>query len=248
MTDIVIPLSKQSQSNNIELRVALRSIQKYAKNLGNIFIYTEAELPWLRGVTVVKHGDPIPNNKDANLINKIKAASQNPDINDRFMFWSDDQLLTGELDLDAAPVIANGRGLTWFEQQRKNPNNTKWYHRMYNTLKYIEDTTGRRLDWNYDSHAPQPYTKTGCKEVFYNVPYNELPGFCINTIYYGMLGQPYNVQQQEVKVTFQGENMKIIPKKFKTYVGYDNNCWMHGMLYFFLGMFFTPSKYQGDMD
>jgi hypothetical protein len=83
----------------MELRLALRSIDKYAKNAGNIWLYTEADLKDFQNINVVKMGDPVKNNKDANLINKIKAAADNPDISEHFMFWSDDQVLMDTLDL-----------------------------------------------------------------------------------------------------------------------------------------------------
>ena len=239
MTDIVIPLSKQSTSDNLELRLALRSIQKYAKNTGNIWIYTEAQLPWLRNAHIIRQGDPITNNKDANLINKILAASRNPDINERFMFWSDDQVLTAQLDLDNAPIVMNCRGFDYFQR----PSGNKWYTRMKNTMQFIKDNTGQYLNYNYDSHVPQPYTKSEAS-IFEEVPYMRLPGFCINTIYYGMLRKPFTKTQDEVKVTFEGNNSGMIPSRLKTYIGYDTTCWQNGIGYFLTGYFFTPSKYQ----
>lgn len=49
------------------------------------------------------------------------------------MFWSDDQLLTGPLDLDKAPVVYNIRSMPQFAGA---PN--KWYNRMEHTLNYVK--------------------------------------------------------------------------------------------------------------
>lgn len=154
------------------------------------------------------------------------------------MFWSDDQLLTGPLDLDNAPVVYNVRSMSQFAGA---PN--KWYNRMEHTLNYVKEHTGHELKHNYDAHTPQPYTKSKVIEVFESVPYKEQPGFCINTIYYGMLGVPPTAEQTSVKHTFEKGSMAI-PAKMLTYAGYDDASWMRGGAYFFLGMFFDLSKYE----
>ena len=78
-------------------------------------------------------GDPVRDLKDTNLINKVLAAAHNKDVAERFMFWSDDQLLTGPLDLDKAPVVYNIRSMPQFAG---TPN--KWYTRMEHTLNYVK--------------------------------------------------------------------------------------------------------------
>lgn len=240
MTDIVIPLSKESPDNNLQLRLAIRSIAKYAKNLGNIHIYSAAKLPWLKDINIVPMEDPVKDCKDVNLINKIKAAANNPDVADRFMFWSDDQLLTAELDLDKAPVVANERGLNWFLQNKAT---NKWYVRMLNTMQYVKKEAGLTLNWNYDSHVPQPYRKDAVLDIFSRVPYTVQPGFCINTIYYGMLRQPYTKQQREVKVNFEGKSLSI-PTHMKLYAGHDPQCWKLGAAAFFTGFFYDKCRFE----
>ena len=240
MTDIVIPLSKESPDNNLQLLVALRSIERYAKNLGTIHIYSAIALPFLKDVNVVPMGDPVPDCKDVNLINKVKAAAENPDVADRFIFWSDDQILTEELDLDKAPVVANERGLDWFLQNKAS---NKWYVRMLNTMQQVKKETGLHLKWNYDSHVPMPYRKDAVLDVFSRVPYTVQPGFCINTIYYGMLRQPYTKMQKDVKVNFEGKSV-VIPRHMKLYAGHDPQCWRTGANLFFIGMFYNKSRFE----
>lgn len=244
MTDIVIPLSKESPTNNLQLITALRSIERYATNLGTIHIYSAIDLPFLKDVNVVKMGDPCPNCKDVNLINKVRAAAQNKEVADRFMFWSDDQLLTSPLDLDKAPVVVNIRGYDWFKSHKGQ---NKWYLRMLNTLEYVKKETGQKLMWNFDSHVPQPYKKDEVLDIFSRVPYTELPGFCINTIYYGMLHYPYDKMQQEVKYTFEQGMDVIIPRKLKLYAGHDSQMWQRVAMFFFLGMFYDPCKWEKEV-
>lgn len=237
--DIVIPLSKQSRHQNMELRLALRSIDKYAKNVGNIWIYTEADLSDFQNINIVKMGDPIKDNKDANLINKIKAAAENPDVSEHFMFWSDDQILMDHLDLEQAPVVYNMRTTKALMNQEL----TKWRKRLLNTMNYVQKQTGNKMRYNYDSHTPQPYTKQNARYVFSTVPYMKQPGFCINTIYYGMLGQPGNTSQESVKFTVEGP-LQGIPKTRFTYFGYDDQGFNTGVNCFLIGYLFDKCKYQ----
>lgn len=220
--------------------MAIRSIARYARNLGTIHIYSAASLPWLKDVNVVPMGDPVKDLKDVNLINKVIAAAKSSDVADRFLFWSDDQLLTSELDLDKAPVVSNERGLDWFLQ---NKGQNKWYFRMLNTMQYVKKETGLKLEWNYDSHVPQPYKKDEVLDIFSRVPYTVQPGFCINTIYYGMLRQPPVKTQREVKVNFEGGDVKI-PVSMKLYSGHDPKTWHNGISCFFIGMFYDKCKFE----
>lgn len=244
MTDIMIPLSKESKTHNLQLRIALRSIAKYAKNLGKIYIYSALPLPWVKEAEVIVMGDPCVNCKDVNLIDKVLKHASNKEANERFMFWSDDQVLMKELDLDAAPVVMNNRGWDFFCDPKNKGN--KWYQRMANTLKHVKKETGMQLAWNYDSHVPQPYRKQDALDIFKSVPYKELPGFCINTIYYGMLRQPYEKSQQEVKHNFEKDPI-VIPKTMKIYAGYNDTAWNAGLGFFLIGYFYEPCKYEANV-
>lgn len=237
MTDIVIPLSTESRFNNLQLRIALRSIQKYATNLGNIHIITAAPLKQLKDVNIIYQQDTEKNLKDVNLINKIRTAAASPDVRQNFIFWSDDQLLTAPLDLDKAPIVSNNRAKADIKGE------TKWQKRLLNTLQYVEKVTGKQLPYNYDSHVPQPYNKTDVSKVFSTLNYTQQPGFCINTIYYGLLQKQPTANQSNVKHTFQG-GFNRVPKEMLLYAGYDDKSFAAGISHFFLGMFYNKSKYE----
>ena len=236
--DIFFPLSKQSKFQNLELRLALRSIDRYAKNVGNIWVYTEANLSSFKNINVVKMGDPIKDNKDANLINKIRACANNPDVSENFMFWSDDQVLMQELDLEKAPVVYNRRDVDALNNSQK----TRWRNRLKHIIEYVAHH-GNRAIYNYDEHTPQPYRKSDVQYVFSQVPYTKQPGFCVNTIYYGMLNRPGDAPQQDVKYTVEGET-KVLPGKRYMYMGYDTAGFATGVNCFLLGYFFDKCKYQ----
>lgn len=239
MTDIVIPLSNESPFNNLQLKIALRSIAKNASNLGKIHIVTDVQLPWLQNVNIIRCGDPEKHCKDVNLINKIKKAAQSDEVSERFMFWSDDQFLTDKLDLDKAPVVGNSRTI----EQLRGRTKSKWQERLLHTMRYVEEQTGVPMQNNFDSHVPQPYKKADVNFVFNTVPYTVKPGFCINTIYYGMLRQPQTAKQEFTKSTFE-RGFNGIPVKLMLYSGVDDQSFSKGMAHFFTGLFYEPCCFQ----
>lgn len=241
LVDIVIPLSTQSNSDNLQLRLALRSIHRYAMNLGNIFIYTTAQLPWIEGVTIVNFQDSVKDNKDANLFNKLLAAANNPDIRQNFIFWSDDQVLTDYVSLDCVPIVCNNRGYSYFDDTKKL---SKWQERMKNTLQVVKSITQKQLPYNYDAHTPQPYKKSKVIQIFSKLDYNKLPGLCINTAYYG-LQEVDAVGQANVKHTLEGAKQPLkIPSQMKLYLGYNQGAWKCGLSMFLLGFFYQSCPYQ----
>lgn len=241
LVDVVIPLSVESRSDNLQLRLALRSIHRYAKSLGNIFIYTKAQLPWVQNVTVIPFEDTQKENKDANLFNKLYAAANNPDIRQNFIFWSDDQVLTDYLDLNEAPVVYNNRNKQYFGKCTKI---SKWQQRMLHTFDTVKQITGQDMKCNFDAHTPQPYSKSKVLQIFPKLNYNKLPGLCINTAYYGLQENIQTVSQRDVKHTIEGAGTHGIPSKMLLYLGYNQQSWRSGLAMFLLGFFYQACPYQ----
>ena len=133
MVDILIPLGSGSISNNDELKLALRSIDKYT-DVNRVFIITTEIIPWLTNVNIVRVPDMYTNNKDKNLITKIvRTLEEYPDIDD-FAFWTDDNIVTKPLKLAELPNVYNTRGLSYFKAIKDR---SKWQNRLYNTLTIL---------------------------------------------------------------------------------------------------------------
>ena len=242
MVDIVIPLKAQSNVDHLQLKLALRSIAQNASNAGHVYVITAAPLKWANPehVTVVPCQDKYKGVKDANIIQKLLTAARLPELSQKFMFWSDDQLLTGKLDLQKAPVVSNPRSREHFEDGAASNN---WYRDMLHTFDYVQEQTGLKLPHNFQAHTPQPYKKQDTLAVFQNIPYTDTPGFGVNTVYYGMLRQPPQITQTKVKSTWQGGRTGI-PQRLPLYTGYDEKSWLKGMGYFFSGLFFRKCRYE----
>ena len=78
--DIVIPLSQGSKHNNWELRMALRSIERYSSFCGKVFVITDVPPAWLQNVEIILQSDAHKHNKDANIIEKLLTAASSAKI------------------------------------------------------------------------------------------------------------------------------------------------------------------------
>lgn len=99
MVDLIIPLGNGSKSKNDELRLFLRSLEKYGRGIRNVIVVASDPPEWLTGVKVIQMDDPLKHNKDGNIIRKILAAISSDDITPEFAWSSDDCVLLSVFDL-----------------------------------------------------------------------------------------------------------------------------------------------------
>jgi len=179
--DVVYPLSKGTKWDDNELRYSLRSLEAYAGNLGQVFVVGHKP-NWLTGVTHIPMEDANRRNKDANIINKVRAAIA-AGASERFIFASDDQLLLAPTDLATLPAT--------FGRHVKN-GASKWWRRMQHTCKYL--TSKGLPSVYYDTHLFQPHSAVEFERIVSEAPYNKGLGFCINTLvlnsYVGLVAKP----------------------------------------------------------
>lgn len=236
--DVVFTLAgAASDTDNEELRLALRSIDMYAENVGNIWVITDNVPKWLTGVNIIPVSDTYTNNKDANLITKLLAACDTPDVSDRFIYWSDDQVLCKKLDLSKHTPIYNPRSINGFP-----PSGKKWVRRMRNTMDYIH-AHGGDCSVNWDSHVPQPIDKNRFSVLVRNTPFTDIPGFCINTLYFGLKGENAINRQDMFKNTYESDKVGTVQFD-KTFIGYNDSGYDNGVREALLYKFQDPCKYE----
>lgn len=221
--DIVFTLAgADSSTDNEELRIALRSIDKHIKCLGNVYIVTEKLPDWVDNVHMIYARDVYTNNKDANLISKLLKASESSEVSDRFIYWSDDQVVTSDISLKTVVPVYNNRGINHFLNST-----SRWGKRMLNTLELVR-RNGGNASCNWDSHVPQPVDKHRFIDVMSRMPYTTLPGVCINTAYFGSIYEPPLIAQDSVKQTFEAAISG--PIEFtKPYIGYNDKGYYSGL-------------------
>ncbi|MBE6366330.1 MAG: hypothetical protein E7052_00255 [Lentisphaerae bacterium] len=214
--DIVIPLGSTSKYANFELRMALRSIHKYGRHCRNIYLVGSDIPTWVRNCRIIEYPDHHRHNKDANLIDKLLAAAQLPDLSRKFIFWSDDQVALHRFSAVALQPAYNRRSAAAFDRQRI------WHRRMKNTLEYLQKH-GCSIKYNWDSHLPQIMDKELFCRIMSQVNYTAEPGFCINTLYFGLLNTPPVVEQSQIKKTIErGEFLTALPGD-KLFLGYNDS-------------------------
>ena len=235
--DIVIPLAT-GIGENLELKYALRSIDKNLSGYNRIFIVSDVLPSWAQGVQLIKAKDNHLHNKDANIIDKVKkACTEIKDLSDVFLFWSDDQALLKPCKCsEITPVYST---LT--------PDLTEdstWRRRLRNTIEYL--TKQNKSGTHWDSHVPQPYSKKLFIQVMDQVPYQTEPGFAINTLFFNYIGEKPIVQKDTVKCTVEE---KVDDLKFHEqvesarWIGYNDTGWKQCVKTFFERVF-TKSKYE----
>lgn len=177
--DVVFKLGLRGNIGDYdELRYALRSIETYFKDLGNVIIVGNKP-HWAVNVIHIPAEDPYKHNKDANLINKMILACLHPETSDRFLNFSDDFYLMRPCDVSSfeIPLMANHH-LQFNPNQRLN----RWQKRLQRTVKELR-ARSFRADC-YEGHVPYLLDKKKYPAAVFRYDYGEGDGLCGNTLYF----------------------------------------------------------------
>lgn len=174
---IIIPLGCGSTYHNDELRLLLRSIERNALDLGEVYLVTDCCPEWVdrKALAVVPMSDKFSGNKDACLHRKTLACIQAFGIG-RFCWCADDNLLCKPMNLAGIPVLHNHRDTGRFY----NPPLTKWQNRARNTLEWAKGR-GVELGHHFECHCPQVFDGQALLEGMKGVDYVSQPGLTIYT-------------------------------------------------------------------
>ena len=237
--DIVIPLGSESFSNNLELRLALRSINRFAAGAGNIWIVGETIPHWLQNIRHLPIPDKHRHNKDANIIDKLSAAVNEKDLTSRFVFWSDDQAALHRFIVKNMVPVFNRRKRKDFTRERM------WHRRMRNTFDFLQQNN-INLNWNWDSHVPQIMEKSLFKKLMESVDYQKPPGYCVNTLYFGLARTPPRLEQSRIKTTCEAEqNYPFLPAE-RLFLGYNDAACRGNLLQLLMQYLPQRSIYEKD--
>lgn len=150
--DAVFLLGTGSKHDNLELQFALRSLERNAPWIRNVYVVGEdpgflsSEVRYIRAHDIYQHC------ADANLIHKVTKACRASDLSQTFLVCSDDQLLlkpTYSL-LDFRPMYTHEWNPDLEVQFHKSP----WHRKLYRTLLRF-GKTGRA----FEPHVWSPVDK-----------------------------------------------------------------------------------------
>ena len=235
-TDIVIPLGGGSPFCNEELRFALRSAEKFVKDLHTVWIMSDCAPDWLQNVRILPVPDRHRRNKDANLFDKLIFASKMPEAAELLIWMCDDNAFLAPFDAEKAQYIFNPRGKEYFMKNQGN----RWHQRMANTFRYLEER-GIKLPYNFEPHVPTVYRKEEL-QVLNGIDYAKEPGFCVNMLLYGLLGRRGQLPQSVVKAHAETRDAKV-DFTGKLFAGY-NDAGFPAMLERFVELFPEKSKFE----
>lgn len=104
--DILYIIGNGSECDNFELRCSLRSVEKYGKNVGKIYVVGYCP-DWLSdNVIKIPHEDTIGKRKEVNILSALLYAIDHSDIGEEFLISSDDHYLLKPVDFDNYPFYA----------------------------------------------------------------------------------------------------------------------------------------------
>ncbi|MBO7733082.1 MAG: hypothetical protein J6S67_11030 [Methanobrevibacter sp.] len=161
--DILYILGYGSTMYDWEIRLSLRTLDKYATNVDRVFIV--GKLPaFVKDVIHIPCGDPYqPSN---NHFLKVFAAIDG-NISENFLLMNDDFYMMRPFDVEKYPYYVRGK-----MELIENPSR---YQKMLNrTLTYLQDK-GHKTVWHYGCHCPIIYNKTNflqLKPIFEKVKYD----------------------------------------------------------------------------
>jgi hypothetical protein len=146
--DILLPLGPGSQVGNLEIRMALRSIEQHAVGLCRVVIV--GAIPDFLRETDRLQLVPLPEfrcNKASRIALKVHWAFEHLSLTDRVAFWNDDYLMLRDFDIRGIPNYCHGE--LW------RTNRSHW-HRLLNHTADVLQAAGCSVR-HYDIHVPILY-------------------------------------------------------------------------------------------
>jgi hypothetical protein len=170
-----IPLLSDSRNDYLDLRYALRGLEKF---VAPEKVYLIGGKPgWIKGVKWIQYKDSTDSKfREKNIFDKLCACPA-----DEFLYFSDDNYL-----MQPWVELRPYDGLI-LNKMYNLPRGSIYRNTIANTLRY-----GHKA-FNYDTHAPW----TVNKEILYKLkrmPWGQNFGFCLKTLYAqvaGITGTPY---------------------------------------------------------
>lgn len=244
MIDVVYALGGGSRWNDNELRYSLRSIVANFRDLGRVYVVGQKP-DWLAGVVHLPADDPLPRNKDGNIIRKVLLACQTPSLSDDFVRLSDDQLLLRPLAFaEMRPYFLAQPSA---EKCRGHSSN-HWQQRLRRTCELL---AGRNLTtFNYDAHIPLPINKHKFIEVMEGCDFENDVGYTINTLYFNSVGLAAHFPLLRRKAVFENPcgDARVIRRRMagKDYLGYNDRGLTDELKSVLEELFPNPAPFEAD--
>jgi hypothetical protein len=173
---VVYPLGTGSRLKDFEIRMSLRSIEKYLTGVKDVWIVGQCP-PWLQNVNHIPFQDThaVP---DRNIMEKLKKACEHPEITEDFIMFNDDHFLLQPFDAPTFPYY-HRNGLDEYVKRRGLDG---YGRRSNNTLKRLQEL--RLPIQHFDVHTPIIYNKASFLEHVTGADWHKKQdGYIIKSLY-----------------------------------------------------------------
>lgn len=179
--DLVYILGKESGWLNNEIRYSLRSVEKFLKNYGNVFVF--GECPHFLDTSRIIH---VPNtdtsrDKALNIKSKLVAICSHADVSEDFMLFNDDYFLMSDIDASNYPYLYKCE-----LEHSATINRTIYREHVLSTIAVLKE---RGLPTrNFDTHKPIIYNKEKLMSVIFQYPWDKKFNYVMRSLYCNTLG------------------------------------------------------------
>lgn len=205
MIDIVYLLGSGSLLKDLEIRMSLRSAEKYLTNYDKVYV-VGGKPDWLLTEHIPADDDKtkVP---DYNMMAKMKLACESPSISEDFLLFHDDHFLNGPFDAVTFPYFYSGMLDTYVKTRGLDG----YGRRANNTLQHLI-TNNLPLKY-FDTHTPIRINKALFLKYVANLDWSKKDGYIIKSLYANALKEE-GVEEEDRKIN-QPPQPKI--KVFSSY-------------------------------
>lgn len=234
MIDIVIPLADKTKNNHFELKIALRSMDKFLIETKDVYLIGNCP-DWAQNITHIPQKDhPDIKFKERNIFNKITTACNIEDITPHFLFMNDDHFLLQHFSAPEFPYYHRGE---LYETMKKNKGD---YRRTCNhSRRILLNQNLSTLD--ADTHCPIVYDKEKFLTTFESIDWQKPWGFAIKSLYCNLnnIEMEYYPDCKMHKASYEQMKQKTHGRKF-----FSTGMITEDMTRFLLELYPKKSKYE----
>ncbi|MFW5831564.1 MAG: hypothetical protein ACOCVA_04885 [Prolixibacteraceae bacterium] len=242
--DVVYVLGTGSAWKNNEIRFSLRSIQKNLKGYRNVFIV--GELPgFLKNVIHIPAKDIFEpgKNADGNIITKVLAACNHPDLSDDFLFINDDHLVIKPINVENVPPLHKG-DMTTFPPKYWKLNH--WRGRLERTMKILQKRGLSTL--HFDCHTPILFNKHRFPEIVKQFDYQNDIGYTMKSLYGNVEYPDGPFLTDQKKTVFKNYSLEDLKTRLSapTFMSFNDDGLNKPLKWWLISNFPSKSKYENN--
>lgn len=198
--DILYVIGKGSKKNNLELRMSLRSIEKYGRNIDNVIV---AGFPpeWLSDNVIVFSIEDRYGYKHQNILSCIEECVNQGLVKGEFLYSSDDHFYCKETDFDNYPYYIKG-------ELRHSANRTDPFYQYHKSLfdTRLLCTKHKLPAYNYSQHCNTHMHADVIRDIrdiiheSYSLPYGVEPTSLIMNAWQTRPNPPTVTPREDIKI------------------------------------------------